>query len=557
MKLMALMMSMMMVIPPSYAANSKNTASLSNVQKAAHLLNRTTFGPTPSDIAMLAQKGETGISSWIETQLNPSSIKDMDVERKLKKLPSIWMTNQELMLNYPRSGKSKKSRDKSEKAPKDETPRQMLMELATQKLVRAVESNRQFQEVLVDFWFNHFNVDFNKGQTKYYIASYERDVIRPNVFGKFSDLLKATAKSPAMLVYLDNAMSVKSATSAKNKDKINKKPTSKKKNKGLNENYARELMELHTLGVDGGYSQKDVIEVARIFTGWSVERKDDAGTFLFREYAHDQGVKKVLGIAYPAKGGEAEGLKLLEFLAKQPATAKHISTKLARKFISDSPSPEIIEKLSKVYLETDGNLSSVYREIFKSSEFWSEKNNRSKIKKPFHLLVSIVRGLNGSIDIEEARGFKKLDAILSQLGEPIYRCQPPTGFKDAAEAWVNAGSLVTRIQSALTLADQRNPAVEYDQSFFVTELSMANVISSNKESLKRLDAMLMASSLREETLSKIADELNVEPSVQDEFETKKTRIKKMNVKKTEGEKATVNTTRLLGLLLGSPEFQRY
>ncbi|MCC7460722.1 MAG: DUF1800 domain-containing protein, partial [Proteobacteria bacterium] len=522
-------------------------------EKAAHLLNRTTFGPTPHDIDELSRKGETGIQSWIETQLNPSTIKDIEVERKLKKLPSIWMTNQELYLNYPRSGKVKKVKDGS--SSKDENPRQILVELATQKLVRAVESERQLQEVLVDFWFNHFNVDFNKNQDKWLITSYEREAIRPNVFGKFSTMLKAVAKNPAMLVYLDNASSVRSVTIAKDKtSKTKKKPPASKKNRGLNENYARELMELHTLGVEGGYSQKDVIDVARLLTGWSVDRKDDALTFLYKDNMHDKGAKKVLGVTYPAGGGEEEGVKLLEFLAKQPATAKFISTKLAKRFISDNPSPETIEKLSKVFLETDGNLSSVYREIFKSPEFWSSKNFASKIKKPFHLIASVSRGLNAKISLDD-KGLKKIDTALAQLGEPIYRCQPPTGFKDAAENWVNAGALVLRIQSALTIADQRIPAIQYDKSSFVNKLRNANVIGSNKDSLKYLDSILMASSLREETINKISDELGAEPQVQDEADFKKS--KKVKSKKSEDDKATVNTTRLLGLLLGSPEFQRY
>lgn len=533
-----------------HVADSAETASPQMTKKAAHLLNRATFGPRPDEINSLALKGDAALQAWIDSQLLPKTIFDAEVDKKLKNLKTLSMSNRQLAETYPRLGKKKKGKE-TKKMDSDEAPKKILIELAAQKYIRATESKRQLQEVLVDFWFNHFNVDFNKGQGKWLITTYERDAIRPNVFGKFSTLLKATAKNPAMLFYLDNSQSVKKGgmeiSDKKKKGKAKANTIKINVPKGLNENYARELLELHTLGVDGGYTQKDVIEVARILTGWSIERKDDENKFLFRSSAHDTGAKTVMGVKYPAKGGQEEGEKLLEFLARHPATAKRISTKLAQRFISDNPPQSIIDKLSKTYLDTDGDLSAVYRELFKSPEFWSEKNMGSKIKKPFHLMASMIRALGGTVDTDSVKDFKKLDAPLNQMGEPIYRCQPPTGFKDEAEVWVNPGALVTRIQAAMALSHQRVDAVTYSPSFFRSRLRSANVMGSSKDSLKFLDRMLMGSSLREETIETIAQELEHEPKVQDEMEAKA----------ESKAKSSVNLPQLLGLLLGSPEFQRY
>lgn len=510
-------------------------------KKAAHILDRLSYGAKPGQIQELSKSGDDGIQKWIDAQMNPKTISDSAVEAKVKKLPSFSMTVEQLTETYPKP-KGKKS-NKAQMGT-EEMPKQMLVELVSQKMIRASESNRQLQEVLVDFWFNHFNVDFRKGMTKWLITSYERDVIRPNVFGKFSDLLKAVAHSPAMLFYLDNHESVKVGLMPKTGPKKKQKGV-KTTPKGINENYARELMELHTLGVNGGYTQKDVIAVARIMTGWSIDRSN--GTFKFKSQTHDTGAKKVLGIAYPAGGGEEEGNRLLEFLAKQPATAKFISRKIAVRFVSDDPPEALIEKLSKTFLATDGDLSAVYRELFKSSEFLADAAKSSKIKTPFHLIVSIVRALDGEVDIGSFQDVKKIDVALGQMGQPIYRCQPPTGFKDTAEFWVNPGALVTRINTALAITNKRIPAITYDPGMFRAKLHENKVSNSNQNALAYLDKWMLGSELKPETIAKISGELDQEPKILDEVDAKK---KEMIA-------ASVHVSKLLGLLLGSPEFQRF
>lgn len=524
----------------SARADSKSP-SADALQKAAHLLHRATFGPKPGEAEELAKGGDPAIKSWIESQMKPAEINDSKVEEKLKGLRSLSMSTEEMYDTYPRPNKKNKI-DSKMMSENTEKPRQMLIELATQKLVRATESKKEFQEVLVDFWFNHFNVDFNKGQVKWFITSYERDAIRPHVFGKFFDLLKATAQHPAMLFYLDNFQSVKPGfvLQTKNEKIAAKAP------KGINENYARELMELHTLGVDGGYTQKDVIEVARILTGWSYNPKEGA-TYKFRAIAHDTGAKRVLGQNFPAGGGEEEGIKLLQFLSRQPATAKHLATKLAQHFISDNPSQASIDELAKVYLATDGDLSSVYRKLFQLPEFWDSKIQRAKIKKPFYFVASAIRTLDGQIKTDSLHEIKKIDSALSQMGEPLYRCQPPTGFKDVAEFWVNPGALVTRINTSLAISQKRIPMISFDLRGIREEMSNAK-ITDNEGSLKFLNKKLLDGDLKDATMNRIAKELNEEPKVLEEMDSSK---------KNEKTTTSVNLPQLVGLLLGSPEFQRF
>lgn len=519
-------------------ADSKSNTSQS-LEKAEHLLHRATFGPKPGEAEELAKLGDKGIQSWIEMQMQPEKISDGQMEGKLKNLSSLSMTVQQMYENYPRPN-SKKQKEKST-SENTERPKQILIELATQKLIRATESKREFQEVLVDFWFNHFNVDFNKGQVKWFITSYERDAIRPHVFGKFFDMLKATAQHPAMLFYLDNFQSVKKGFVPK----IKNEKAQAKAPKGLNENYARELMELHTLGVDGGYTQQDVIEVARILTGWSYNPAKE-GLYQFRSAAHDTGAKKVMGQKFPANGGEEEGIKLLQFLSRQPATAKNISTKLARHFISDQPSQASIDELSKVFLSSDGDLEAVYRKLFQLPEFWEGKTHRVKIKKPFYFIASAIRTLDGKIKTDSLNEIKKIDAALLQMGEPVYRCQPPTGFKDTAEFWVNPGALVTRINTSLAITQKRIPMIAFDFSGLRNEL-LNSKITESEDSLKFLNKKLLGGDLKDATMSQIAKAINEEPKVLEEVELKKT------------DKATtsVNLPQLVGLLLGSPEFQRF
>jgi uncharacterized protein (DUF1800 family) len=319
-------------------------------------------------------------------------------------------------------------------------------DLSEGKLLRAVYSDRQLEEVLTDFWYNHFNVFLDKGADRYMVTAYERDVIRPHVFGHFKDLLLATAQSPAMLFYLDNWQS--------------KGPDAKAK-QGLNENYGRELMELHTLGVDGGYTQQDVTEVARCFTGWTIREPNRGGGFEFNEKIHDKGEKHVLGVTIPAGGGMGEGLKVLDILADHLSTAHFISKSLAIRFVSDNPPEELITKMVKTWLKTDGDLLDVMRTMIYSPEFWDPANFRSKIKSPFEMVVSAVRAVNGDVDYAQA-----LNGQLNQLGEPLYRKLEPTGYSNVGAEWTNSASLLARMNFGMALAKGKIAGVKVDPAQF-------------------------------------------------------------------------------------------
>jgi uncharacterized protein (DUF1800 family) len=321
---------------------------------------------------------------------------------------------------------------------------------------------------MVDFWFNHFNVFAGKGATMNHVTAYERDTIRPHVFGKFRDLLGATAKSPAMLFYLDNWQSAGPA-------KVNARPFQRfdprrggfgqpretmmdaqpqRQRRGLNENYGRELMELHTLGVDGGYTQQDVVNVARAFTGWTIEQPRLGGGFRYEDRMHDDGEKIVLGQRIKAGGGRSDGERVLDILASHPSTATFIATKLARRFVSDTPPPDLVARAAARFRETDGDIREVVRTILTSPEFFAPAAYRAKVKTPFEFVVTAVRTTDTSI----VRAAPLVQAV-RQLGMPLYMCQPPTGYADRADAWVNTGALLNRMNFALQLVGGRMPGV--------------------------------------------------------------------------------------------------
>ncbi len=319
------------------------------------------------------------------------------------------------------------------------------------KILRAVYSNRQLDEVLTDFWFNHFNVNLDKGADRYMVTSYERDVIRPHVLGRFKDLLLATAESPAMLFYLDNWQSAGP-------------DPNKRRKQGLNENYGRELMELHTLGVDGGYTQRDVTEVARCFTGWSIREPQRGGSFEFNEKLHDKGEKEVLGFRIPAGGGMDDGLKVLDILAHSPATAHFISKSLAVRFVSDNPPEALVQRMAAVFTRTDGDLREVMRAMIYSPEFWNPANFRNKVKSPLELVVSAVRAVNGDVDFAQA-----LAGQMNPLGEPLYRKLEPTGYSNRSTDWMNSASLLARMNFAMALVQNKIGGVKVDATQFTGE----------------------------------------------------------------------------------------
>jgi uncharacterized protein (DUF1800 family) len=411
----------------------------------AHLLNRIAFGPRPGDMERVRAMG---VERYLDEQLHPERIADATLSERLAGLTTVRLSQREIVNAFElpqiearraRKQGAAAGGDASAAAPRDPMAQKantLVVELAEQKIVRAVYSERQLQEVLADFWFNHFNVDARKGRDRFLLTAYERDVIRPHVLGRFRDLLGATAKSPAMIFYLDNWMSTDP-----------NRPNGRANKKGLNENYARELMELHTLGVDGGYTQKDVTEVARAFTGWTIENPRRGGGFTFNRRLHDPGQKVVLGHVIKAGGDESDGEQVLDLLAKHPATARFIAAKLVRHFVSDTPPITLVDRAAKRFRDSGGDLRDVMRSILTSPEFASADAYDAKVKSPFEFVASALRAVaTGSVDA------KPLVRQLQQMGMPLYMCQPPTGYKDTADAWVNTGALVNRINFALQLS---------------------------------------------------------------------------------------------------------
>jgi uncharacterized protein (DUF1800 family) len=399
--------------------------------KVIHLLNRLSYGPSPGDIEWVSAMG---VDRYIQLQLNPASIAEPDgLTRQLAQFESLsWqpLTLLNLYNQRPNAGKQ---------MPDDRMLRQVPNEAMQGKVLRALESPRQLQEVMVDFWFNHFNVFVGKGRTKVLVGSYENQAIRPYAIGRFRDLLGATAKHPAMLFYLDNWQNT-----APNS------PGAKGRSQGLNENYARELMELQTLGVNGGYSQQDVISLAKILTGWGIARPGqknaDPSGFYFDPRRHDGQAKVFLGQPIAASG-QAEGEQALDILARHPKTARFISYKLAQYFVADEPPKPLVDRLSQVYLSSDGNIKSMLSALFKSPEFWSQTAMNSKLKTPYHYAISAVRATGRSVD-----NVQPLITAVQQMGMPIYGRQSPDGYPNTKTTWLNPDAITQRVSFATTLA---------------------------------------------------------------------------------------------------------
>jgi uncharacterized protein (DUF1800 family) len=483
------------------AAEQRNSVPVRPDGKTVtHVLNRLGFGPSR---ASLERVRRMGLAAYIDEQLHPEKIDDRALAVRLERLSTLTMSTRELAEDYylpamierreqqRRSAQSGagQTEQPSSGQPPARTPEQMqlqrqqrtpIAELSEQKILRAVYSERQLEEALVDFWFNHFNVFVGKGQVRLYLTEYERDAIRPHVLGKFRDLLGATAHSPAMLFYLDNwqstaaegaptAMDPRPRRDAAPRPAIRRRPglsdprrrpqepqsiavrqPQPMRRRGLNENYARELMELHTLGVDGGYTQKDVQEVARAFTGWTISTPRLGGSFRFEPSLHDSGEKVVIGHRIKAGGGEQDGEQVLDILARHPSTARFIATKLARRFIADDPPAALVARAAARFKETDGNLREVVRAIVTSEELFAPQAYRAKVKSPLEFVVSAVRVTD--LDMVSAL---PLVQSLRDLGMPLYGAQPPTGYADRAETWVNSGALLNRMNFAVALTSGR------------------------------------------------------------------------------------------------------
>jgi len=429
-------------------------------------------------------------------------------------------------------------------------PQRVVAELAMAKVTRAIYSERQLQQVMDDFWFNHFNVFAGKGEDRWYLTSYERDVIQPHALGKFKDLLTASAKSPAMLFYLDNFLSAdpraaqrlaaqramrQQARFGRFGQPFPPRPPQgqqKKQNeRGLNENYGREVMELQTLGVDGGYTQKDVTEVARCFTGWTIEKPRQNPEFKFDDRLHDPDPKYVLGKKIHS-GGIKDGEEVIELLARNPSTAKFISTKLARRFVSDNPPPELVARMAKTFEESDGDIRAVMHTMIYSPEFWSREAYRAKIKTPFELVVSAARALGTDVDMP-----LPLVGWVGRIGEPLYQCQPPTGYADKADAWVNTGALLNRLNFSLALAGNRMRESRTDVGALLGVESTADA----KAALERAVQVFLGGQVAPTTVETLEKQLDNPQVVQ---------------AKLDDPVRHVDLGVVAGLVLGAPEFQR-
>jgi uncharacterized protein (DUF1800 family) len=574
---------------------------LTEEQRIVHVLNRLGFGARPGDVERVKAMG---LDNYINQQLNPEKIADTVAENKVRDLSVLNMTTAELYEKYPNPGQLLRQLQQRGKLPADlaearenrvkggknssemppntlkndampanemspdaaknpqpppgnplenekyrqaiqeyyrenglQQPQRIVGELHASRILRAVYSERQLQEVMVDFWTNHFNVFAGKGADRWLLPAYDRDTIRPNALAKFSTLLQATAQSPAMLFYLDNFQSVSPNANA-NRGRggplqrllADRQPQPQQQRRGINENYARELMELHTLGVDGGYTQKDVQEVARCFTGWTIFQprggaaaanammgegaRRNAGTFFFNQRVHDDGEKIVLGHTIPAGGGIKDGLMVLDILAHHPSTAKFIATKLVRHFVSDNPPQALVDRAAATFTKTDGDIRETLKTIFFSKEFNSTEAYRAKIKRPFELVISAIRTLGA-----ETNGGPQTHQWIARMGEPLYGFQTPNGYSDAAESWVNTGALLERMNFGLALANNRIPG---------THVSLSTV---NGDQSKVMDEYLK---------SLLAGEIS--------SATRETLLKQLD--------PADPVTKVVGLILGTPEFQR-
>ncbi len=456
-------------------AQSPVTREQTADQQVLHVLNRAAFGPRPGD----AQKVRAmGVDAWIEQQLHPERIDDSAFERFLTGYRSFAVPQSEMVTQYAelqRERRQQKRNEAGDSANLRRTAQQLrsvVGELQSSRVARAVASERQLQEVMTDFWENHFNVYARKGgPMPFLLTSFDRAVIRPNSLAKFRDLLGAVAKSPAMLFYLDNARSTVDSTheslgmqqrSRRNSGQIRR--PQQLRNAGLNENYARELLELHTLGVDGGYTQKDVIEVARALTGWTMvagalqpnaQRRlgmadAEPGSFVFRPEMHDADDKVVLGKKLKSGRGLEDGEDVLDIVARHPSTARYIATKLARRFISDNPPQSVVDRAAQTFTKTDGDIREVVRTILTSPEFFAQPAYRAKVKSPFEVVVSAARALGAQPDLTPRNTL-----VVAYLGQPIFGHQAPNGYPETGEAWMNTGAILNRINFGLYAASPR------------------------------------------------------------------------------------------------------
>lgn len=619
-------------------------SGLTERQAAAHLIGRFTFGAKPGQVDEVLK---VGLEKWFLNQLE-GALPDDNVNERLKMYDALKLTNSEVLQTYPRATQVLKMAEKDGFIQKDKVdvadkkdykkqlepyyklkgfkPQQELFrQFANQKILRAVYSNNQLHELLTDFWFNHFNVSISKNQCAEYIPAYERDIIRPNVTGKFEDLLIATAKSPAMLMYLDNFSSSGTnsstypATNERFRNRMAKKmgerlgdtSTSElmdrlakaKKGQGLNENYAREVMELHTLGVDGGYTQQDVTNAAKILTGWTLYPNGEygqgenirklleavgeenlvkrgfvhEGDFLFAVNRHDNSEKVVLGKVFLSGGGYDEGVQLLKMLAHHPSTASFVCKKIASRFVQDQPSEILVKAMSNTFIQTDGNIKKVLLTMVASPEFWSKEAMRAKTKSPFELAISAVRSMNADIQMPYA-----LYQSIEKMGQKLYYYQAPTGFPDNGQYWINTGSLLNRMNFGLALANNKingikinllalnnNHEPESAEDALVKYSKLIMPERNMDETIKRLKPLLSDPSLVNKIeqaasaipVSKQGKQNAIEGAMMDDASMDEMQSKFHEGRNRQGSQpempgANTMLSQVVGIIIGSPEFQR-
>jgi uncharacterized protein (DUF1800 family) len=405
----------------------------------------------------------SGVMRWIERQLDADRISDDRLAARERDFRVLEIDRGDLAQRYVTALRERQQMQRDsmrEPSGNGQGPmrefRELGGELQQLAVVRAALSERQLREVMVDFWTNHFNVFAAKGADRFLLPSYIEETIRPRALGRFEDLLIATAQSPAMLFYLDNAQSIAPGSSPPFPLAARRRGGQGVRSTGINENYARELLELHTLGVDGGYTQQDIIEVARIFTGWSIERPRQGAGFVFRDWAHDQGDKQVLGVTFRS-GGKDEGVRLLKYLANHHATMHHVSAKLCARFVADEPPDGCVDAAVAAWQRTRGDIRAVLRAVFMSPDFWAPQAIRSKVKTPLEFVVSAVRAVGADPDATP-----RLAQVVARLGEPLYLQPAPTGYAETEAHWVNSGALLARMNAAVALAAGRLPGVTAD-----------------------------------------------------------------------------------------------
>ncbi|MBS1793549.1 MAG: DUF1800 domain-containing protein [Acidobacteria bacterium] len=520
--------------------------ALTESQRARHILSRLTFGGRAADFEKIRR---IGVKAYVDEQLNPETIDDSALDKRLARLPTLTLSTPLLAAQYnppkpkptpspaptPSPSPSPTPADTPKPAPTPtpkpppppKNPQMVVNELQRAKLLRAVYSERQLDEVLVDFWENHFSIYAGKDADRWLLTSFDRDAIRPYAFGRFRDLLGAVAHSPAMLFYLDNWQSRAERVYPATKDKPERKTG------GINENYARELMELHTLGVDGGYTQRDVQEVARCLTGWTIRKPNEEGLFMFDPQMHDNGEKIVLGQKIPAGGGIADGEKVLDILAKHPSTAKFIATKLARRFLGDDPPAAVVNQAAQVFLKTDGSIRETLRSIVTSAAFLSPAVYQAKIRSPFEFAAAALR-----ITDAETDGGNPVLGGIAKMGQPLFGHLTPEGFTEKSRDWLAPGALLERLNFAVALAANQLKGTTIDARKLLGDADFARPA----EVSEKLAALILRNELS--------------PASKAEFDKIAGGAAGAANDPTNRNRPPLYVTELLALALGAPEFQR-